>query len=267
MNSQRDFIIEICREEGIKLDMLSFGYVLSLEKENMKRHIFGAYWDINSAAADRIACDKTACYNLLNTKKISAIPHVLVFNPLRRSGFIGDKGFWKYACDYFLEHNKKLVVKPNQGTKGENVFFCDTISALETAIQTIFLLNPDAALSPYHEVVSEYRVFYLDGKCYFVYGKEKGNSWQHNLSQGAKAFELKSDDEIKKLAKIENIAIKAASCININFATVDVALTSESEYKIMEINSGVQAKQLLEQLPHLRNNIKTIYQDAIKNMF
>jgi len=29
----------------------------------------------------------------------------------------------------------------------------------------------------------------------------------------------------------------------------------------------VQAKQLLEQLPHLRNNIKTIYQDAIKNMF
>jgi len=269
MNSPRDFVKEICDEEGIALDILSHGYVLRLTKNDTSRQVFGSYWDLNSAAADRIACDKTACYSLLRSSQIPAIPHVLMFNPQRRAGWSGEEGTWTRALHYFEANNQKMVVKPNQGTKGESVYYCDSIPALEAAVQAIFMTQPDAALSPYQEIETEYRVFYLNGKCRYAYGKTKGDSWQHNLSQGATAFEISKStpEDKKKLARLENLASRAASCIGINFATIDIAESAEEKLEIMEINSGVQARQLLEQLPHLQDTIKQIYADAINSMW
>jgi len=260
MNSQIDFVKEICNEEKITVECLSHGYVIRLTKNNVSRHIFGSYWDLNSAASDRIACDKTACSVLLTRSKIPAITHELLYNPLRRAGWAGEAGAWARAANFFRKHNSKVVLKPNQGTKGQDIYLCESIPALEAAAQAIFASYPDAALSPYQEIESEYRIFYLNGNCHFAYGKAKGYSWQHNLSQGAVAFEI-SDE--KKLARLKTLALKAANCIGITFATIDIAETPRGDLSIMEINSGVQARQLLDQLPHLRPTIKKIYAEAI----
>ena len=259
-----EFIKEICLEKGILYESLSFGYVQRLTKDNVSRNVFGSFWDINSAASDRIACDKTACFTLLNKNDIPAIAHEILFNPLRRIGWAGEKGAWELAVGFFKKHGKKVVLKPNQGTQGMDIYLCETIPELEAAAHAIFLNYPDAALSPYKELAKEYRVFYLNGKCYFVYGKEKGESWKHNLSQGAKAFEL--TDEVK-ISKIKSLATRAAECIGITFATIDIAESQTGELLIMEINSGIQAKQLLEQLPHLRPVIKNIFSNAIDLLY
>jgi len=261
MNSQSDFIKEICAEEKIFFESLSHGYVMRLTKNNITRHIFGSYWDINSAASDRIACDKTACSVLLNKSGIPAIAHELLYNPLRRIGWAGKNGAWARAANFFKKHNKKVVLKPNQGTMGQDIYLCETMPELEAAAHAIFANYPDAALSPYQEIENEYRVFYLNGNCRFAYGKAKGYTWQHNLSQGAVAFEI-SDKE--KLTDLEKLATCAANCIGITFATIDIAESLSGELCIVEINSGVQARQLLEQLPHLRPIIKDIYNAAIK---
>ncbi|MCL2217823.1 MAG: hypothetical protein FWB91_12520 [Defluviitaleaceae bacterium] len=264
MNSPRDFIKEVCREESITLELLSQEYVLRLTKNGVSRHIFGPYWDINSAVADRIACDKTACYTLLHNSGIPAVPHKLLLNPLRRGEWASPNGSLTRALAYFESNNQKLVVKPNNGTRGEDVYYCATVHALECAIFAIFATHPDAALSPYQEIETEYRVFYLNGKYRFAYGKAAGTTWQHNLSQGATAFEISSDATKKKLAKL---AVLAATCIDINFATIDIAESPAGELSIMEINSGIQARLLVDQHPHLRPTIKGIYSDAIHAMF
>jgi glutathione synthase/RimK-type ligase-like ATP-grasp enzyme len=178
---------------------------------------------------------------------------------LRRIGF--SKGEWSRAAQLFEKYNRKVVVKPNQGTMGQEVFLCETISKLEAAVHAVFQNHPDAALSPYHEIENEYRIFFLNDDACFVYGKSKGATWQHNLSQGATAFEVCDE---KKLQQLKNLAERAAKCIGITFASIDIAELSSGELAVMEINSGVQSQQLLEQLPHLRPIIKNIFANAVK---
>ena len=269
MNSQHDFINEICAEEGIQLESLSQNYVLRLTKNGQTRTVFGAFWDINSAAADRIACDKTACYSMLHSNKIPAIAHELFYNPMHRMGWARPEGTWANALRFFESCGNLAVLKPNQGTRGNDVYLCDSIPAMEAAAHAIFTNHPSAAISPYRKIETEYRVFYLNGKCYFVYGKTASETWQHNLAQGAKAVQMPNETEEDKkwINKLYNLAIRAANCIGINFATIDIAESHNKEIAIMEINSGVQAKILLNQLPQLRPIIKNIYTAAIKAMF
>jgi len=264
MNIRNDLINEICKEKGIRVEYLSQRYILRLTNNETARHIFGPYWDLNSAAADRLACDKSGCYTVLNNCGVSAIEHKLFFNPLQRAYLLAYEGTMQNALAYFETNNSQVVVKPNQGAQGRDVYFCESPKALEHAMQTIFTTDPDAALCPYHAIYTEYRVFYLMGRIYYIYGKTKGDSWKHNLAQGAKAFEINDGSLRTQLSKL---AIYAAKSININFATIDIASLENNELRVMEINSGVQAQLLLEQLPHRLKLIKGIYADAIEEMF
>ena len=269
MYSQRDFICEVCAENDIELDSFSGDYVMRLTKNGITRSIFGAFWDINTAAADRIACDKTACYELLNASGVSAVEHVLFNNPLTRLIWAKPEGSWAGALRVFKAFSDSVVLKPNQGTRGSDVYFCDNVPKMEAAAHAIFSMHPSAAISPYIKIKTEYRVFYLNGKCHLVYGKEAGETWQHNLAMGARAVELvvKSVKEKKLLAELKALACKAAKCIGISFATIDIAQTDIGGLSVLEINSGVQARLLLEQHPHLRDSIKRIYNSAILQMF
>ena len=281
MNIQLELIKEICEQENILLSLHSKGYILRMEKGAKVQHVYGAYWGINNAAADRIACDKCACYALLKNSGIPAVEHELLTNPVIRAGW--SNSTWIQALDYYNANNHKVVIKPNQGSSGKDVFYCETISAVEAATQTIFTTNPDAAISPFHKIKTEYRIFYVNGTCPYVYGKRPADSWKHNLSEGATAFELDDNKaatplpegsviEKTRLAQLKNLASRAATAIGINFASIDIIelesnLESSEEFLIMEINSGVQARRLLEQLPHLRDTIKDIFATAIKSMF
>ena len=271
--TQKQFIKEICAQENITIESLSHDYVFRLTRGNESRHIFGAFWDLNSAAADRIACDKCACYSILNKNGIPAIQHELINNPLLRQGWLGSlntptSGIWNQALAWFKTFNQKVVLKPNQGSMGQDVFLCDTIPSMEAAVQAIFSTQPNAAISPYHHIATEYRVFYVNGNCPFAYGKTPDftKSWQHNLAQGAKASLIPA--EKKQLTNALNtLASRAAKTIGINFATIDIAELASSELIIMEINAGVQARYLLEQHPQLKETIKKIYTEAIHAMF
>ena len=263
--SPRDFIKEICLEENITYESLSQDYIARLTKGSITRHVLWSNWDANNAAADRIACDKSACYSILSLCSVPAVPHMQLLHPYKRQGWTGEKGTWIQALEYFKAHDQKVVVKPNQGTNGRHVYLCDTVYTLEAAVHAIFESHPDAAISPFYNIKTEYRVFYVNGDCSFVYGKTPSeDNWRHNLSQGATAFEVADE---KKLATLKKLASRAAEAISINFATIDVIELENDDFAIMEINSGVQARQLLEQLPHLRPKIKSIYAAAVKSMF
>jgi len=264
MNIRNELLNEICNDMGINIEYLSQKYILRLTRDGTTRHIFGPYWDINSAAADRLACDKAGCFTILSNCGVAAIEHKLFYNPLQRAYLLAYEGTMQNALAYFEANNCKVVAKPNNGAQGRDVYYCDSPMLLEHAIHTIFTTEPDVALCPYFPIYTEYRVFYLNGDTHYCYGKTKGESWKHNLSQGAKAFEV-TDSSLQE--QLSALAMQAAKAIDINFATIDIALLENKELAILEINSGVQAQHLLEQIPHRRKTIKDIYAKAIASMF
>lgn len=90
-------------------------------------------------------------------------------------------------------------------------------------------------------------------------------SWKHNLNGGAEAIAVDEKDEF--LLKVKDIAISAGKAININFASIDVALTNKKEILIMEINSSVCMNKFSEIMPNGYEISKQIYSKAIDKMF
>jgi glutathione synthase/RimK-type ligase-like ATP-grasp enzyme len=260
-----EMIREVCAERNIRCETLSFGWLLSLTRDGKVRHIAGHHFDGNAAAADRIACDKHACYTVLTHNGIPAAVHEIIFDPVSRAGWMGEGGAWRRALTLFHAFGHKVVVKPNAGWQGRDVCLCKTPAEMERALSAVFQREPNACVCPFYKIKNEYRVFYVYGDCPLAYGKALAPGlWKHNLSGGALAFDV-SDGML--LADLYSLAKKAAECVNISFATVDIIQLADDSLLVMEINAGVTAKRLLEQLPGHREKVKRIYERAVEGMF
>ena len=163
---------EVCAEQGIKIDELSYGWILQLTKDNKVRHITGTRFDLNPEASGNIACDKYATFEVLNSLNIPVVEHMMIFNPVCRSSYISNDGIWLKVTSEFLK-NGSLVVKPNHGCEGKGVYLCYTLKEVEIAIQRLFKTETSVSICPYYDIATEYRTFYLDGKVYLIYGKTK----------------------------------------------------------------------------------------------
>ena len=172
MNERKFYVLmrEVCAEMNIKIEELSYGWILQLSKDDKVRHITGTRFDLNSEATGNIACDKYATYEVLNSQNIPIIKHVMVFNPMNRAFLIEDDGIWSIVVSEFLKYGC-LVVKPNYGCEGQGVFLCHTLKEIEFAIHELFKTQSSVSICPYYDIRTEYRTFYLDGKVYLIYGK------------------------------------------------------------------------------------------------
>lgn len=90
-------------------------------------------------------------------------------------------------------------------------------------------------------------------------------SWKHNLSGGAVPVLLDEKDEFK--SEVASLALKAGKALNINFATIDIAVTDKKEVLVMEINSSVCMNKFAEIVPGGFEISKNIYSKAIDKMF
>ena len=90
-------------------------------------------------------------------------------------------------------------------------------------------------------------------------------SWKHNLNNGAEPILI--DDNDKYVEKIKNIAIKAGKAVNIKFASIDIAITSDKKIFVMEINGNVCMNKFTELLPNGYEIAKKVFKSAINRMF
>ncbi len=166
-------IKELCHEMGIKVEKLSYGWLLQLSKDGKIRHITRNHFDNNPQATGEIANDKYATYEVLKSQGVPVIEHTMIFNPATRSKFIPKEGTWDMVLEKFLKHHK-LVVKANDGCQGKEVQLCHNVREIEIAIQKLFHQG-QASLSicPFYDIKTEYRTFYLNGEVLFIYGKTK----------------------------------------------------------------------------------------------
>ena len=295
-------INEICEERKISQKDLSYGWVKELKKDNKIHHIVRYQMDLNSAVAYEIAKDKYATYAILAENNIPMIEHYMIFNPETRNTYT-DKNT-DSLIEKILEQND-IVIKANDSSQGIDVYRASNKDKAKSIICKLFAENKDSiSICPYVEIDYEYRVIVLDGKVLYTYKKKKpyviGNgkntlqdlimqkyqsisisenldldmipeidkevivSWKHNLNNGAEPIIINQDEYLEK---IEEIAIKASNTIGINFATVDIGLTSEKELTIVEINGSVCMNKFSELIPNGYNIAKDIYSKAIDKMF
>ena len=165
-------IRELCLEMGIKMEKLSYDWVLQLSKNGKVRHITGNHMDINPQATGDIANDKYATYEVLKSQNVPVIEHKMIFDSSRRNKYISEEGIWTTVISEF-EKNGCLVVKPNNGWEGIGVSLCHTLKETEAAIQKLFKTEASVSICPYYDIKTEYRTFYLNGEILLIYGKTK----------------------------------------------------------------------------------------------
>ena len=299
---------EVCAEMGIKVEKLSYDWILQLSKDGKVRHVTGTVFDLNPEATGKIACDKYATYEVLKSQNVPVIEHVMIFNPATRAAYIGDEGISLKVTSEFLKYGC-LVVKPNYGCEGQGVFLCHSMKETEAAILKLFKTQGSISICPYYDIKTEYRTFYLDGEVKLIYGKAKPSvvgdgestvgelvvrlnlpdksvvkdnlkeldlsyipavgenvdiSWKYNLSGGAKPTILQKGE---LYTKIEQLAIRAGKAMNINFATIDVIETTDGNFYVLEINSGIGATIFTELVEGGAEMMKDIYRQAVKKLF
>ena len=66
---------------------------------------------------------------------------------------------------------------------------------------------------------------------------------------------------------MKKIALESAKAININFATIDIALTNSNELEVVEINASVCMDKFASTMPNGYEITKNIYSKAIDAMF
>lgn len=188
---------EICEEKNIKQEMLSYGWIRKLQKENKSHYIMRYQFDLNSSISHSIADDKYATYEILKDKGVPVIPHKMIFNPKTRSAYY-DKNFSSHINEILDKNNHKVVVKANDSCEGKDVYFCNTKIEVEEVIGKLLEEKNDTlSICPYLDIDYEYRVIYLCGEILYAYKKKKPYVIGDGKKNLAKLIEEKDSNEIR----------------------------------------------------------------------
>lgn len=176
MSSEKPFfkiMDEICEEKKIKQEIISYGWITKLQKENISKYIIGYQFDLNSAISYNIAGDKFATFEVLKSSDIPTIEHRMIFNPQTRTKYYQNK-FLNEAKELLKQNNNKLVIKANDSCKGKDVHFCTNEEEIEKVVEKLFEENNDTlSACPYIDISYEYRAIYLCGEIVYIYKKKK----------------------------------------------------------------------------------------------
>lgn len=305
-NSDRQLIKiirDICAERGITLETYSFDWILKLTYKGKVMFIYGYQFPLNDAAAELICGDKAATSAVLAGCGIPTAEHEFFMSP-SNAHYTGGDGNW--AClTGLLQRHGRLVCKRNSGSGGTGVYLVSGQQELECTVSEIFRGSRSMSVSPFYDIINEFRVIMLDGNVRLIYKKirpfvtgdgkhttfelafDKYNSSMCSLDIIADLSAIPVSGEKvnlgwkhnlgqgSKAAVVEDaelqsrlaaLAVHATEVLNIKFASVDIIETA-SGMMILEINSGIMMENFAASSKENYNTSKTIYSDAITSYF
>jgi len=199
LNRER-ILVRIIKELALELDIdarfFSQDWIISLSKNRSTHYIYGYQWGLNSAAAQLMAKDKTAAYEILDHRGIKAVEHKLFFSHDIQAAYTGQKGYWEDVMRYVEAQRQgddyNLVCKPNRGTGGNDVYRIKNQLDLEGTIIKMSAKYRDFCLCPFYPITHEYRVIILNGKVHMLFRKERpqvsGNGADNILTLAVESF-------------------------------------------------------------------------------
>lgn len=263
---------EICQEANITMTSHDNGWIKLLTKSSARRFVIGYNIGLNNSASSAIASSKTATYQILSQADIPAVEHQIFYSPDNHEPYVAERASLARVEDFFHQHHDSIVLKPNSGTTGQRVYHVTQASEIEPAVQSIFGADywhesADAgAMSPFYEIMHEYRVIMLNGNARLIYQKtvSETSDWKFNLSQGAKAERVGDEILANQLTTIAQAAVQA---LNLRFCSVDIIKTSSDELLVLEVNSGVSVSGYVNQHPEDYELVKQIFREAVHQLF
>lgn len=258
-------LYQLCEEAGIKLEFLCTNWVRRLEKDCKVKFIVGRQTGLNSCAAGEIANDKVATYDVLKSREIPAVEHVILYEFANRAPYTMGRNSSKYVQDYFAKHNHHIVVKPINGKCGEGVMQINEEKQIMPTLLELFCKSPTVCMSPFYQVKHEYRMILLDSEVRVAYMKVLAdkNQWKFNLCQGARTEAIPRG----KVDILTALAKRAAKALGLRFCSVDMIETDAGETMVLEVNSGVMTDTYVQQHPEKYPEVRAMYQDMLRKMF
>ncbi|WP_448269130.1 ATP-grasp domain-containing protein [Nostoc sp. DSM 114159] len=239
-------LLKACDNLNISYEILHPSENLVKIKLNSKQHYFCNYSTplLNQAVAHLLK-DKEYTYHVLN-KKVKLPRTVGFLSPFCDTKY---KIYLKFPTiqDIVLEVKENfempVIIKRNSGASGHNVFLCENINEIETALKEIFSINNKydyvALAQEFIQIKSEYRAVFLNKELVLLYEKDISDAkFVGNLSplhwDGAKAKYI-NDPQI--LSEIANFALPVFEELDLNYGGFDIVLDRNNQYWLIEINS------------------------------
>ena len=290
-------IKQICEEKNIQYEELSDDWIIKLKKDNNNKFLVGCKFDLNTQATAEICNDKFALYAVLESERIPAIKHNIIFKNEKNK-----------LVELFEQYNQDVVLKPNNGTCGNNVLHICDYNKLEEEYNRLINKCYSVDICPFYKIESEYRVIYLPSKQYIYkkvkpiiigdgvrtvkelliefnseyfskeenlkneyisyeyvpkHGKIIEYEWRFNLSKGAKIADVSKDEKEQLMEMVKKIV----NVIDVKFVSIDIVKLTNNQYMVMEINSGVMMENLIKLKEDGEQIAKDIYGEAIELMF
>lgn len=234
-----------------------------IKKNNIQiTKVFGYNFDLNDIVTCEICRDKSLCSEIFLKYNIPSVIHKIFFKNTDLTSI------YRYCNDI----GYPVVVKQNDGTCGNFVFYSKNKNELEINVKKIFDINKNVCVTKYINIHDEYRFIMLNNKLQLCYKKKRDNvigngfstlgellkdkdlnihkyydmntilnkdetfyiNWQHNLSKGAQPEIVKNiDEEMLKIAK------DACKILKLKIGCIDIIIDEKGEKKILEVNSGL----------------------------
>lgn len=157
---------------GIDVKHLSDNWAIQLSKDGVTKFIVGNTFPLNDSACYKIAGNKNLCSDILTENNIANVPHQVMFSPSVLERRRSEKGNFEIIQQFISENGFPLLIKKNNSTKGEGVYFLNNEAELENALTKVYATDSTLCLSPYRENIREYRNIVLDGVCLLSYEKQ-----------------------------------------------------------------------------------------------
>lgn len=246
-----------CKEQGVTVQWFSEYWIAKLTKGAKSFFISAYLFPLNDAAAARIATDKVATYQVLQTMGVPAVKHWLVRFP-------SDIAEEKIASSVSSDVALPLVLKPCDRGGGSDIYKVETQSELIETLLTMAARYRTIAASPFEEIIDEYRVVILDQAPVLVFRKVRPQAeWRHNLQFGAQPEQV---TDLKLQKKLSELALRTTKELRLRFSAVDIITTKHMEMKVMEVNAGFSMSKVAGS-PQFAPSVATVYNKAIAAMF
>ncbi len=257
-----DAVRAYAEQHTMKFELFSGDWIMRLEKDGTVRYFWGNDFGINNTAARAICNDKSATYQVLTREGVPALEHRILLRP----GSLGapESSAFSLAQQALSDFGDKVICKPNSASSGSSIFLVESEAQLEAAILELFAKYRAITISPFVDIVAEYRVCVLDGAVELIYEKVRnGDELQHNLSHGAVAQEV-ADTGLRDA--LSTMAKSTASALNGTFVHVDI-IDVAGELSVLEVNSGIMFEHYSVQSEENKAKATKIYHKALDILF
>ena len=297
---------DICNELDIKCTLLSKDWIFMLEKDGVTHFFAGYKSGLNDHALGMVLDDKYALYDVLKDKSLPVAEYNIVYGEKVLEDYAIGCNNLEYVISLFNKYNKDVVIKPNDGTCGKDVYRVRDLDKLEKLYYKLTNKYYSINIGPFYNIKNEYRFVIYNGEVRIAYKKnkplvigdgkstirellnkfndsffvdklndskydkvlDKGEEFEYNWKFNLSGGAVASKITDKKLYnRLSNIALEASNDIGLKFGSVDIIYTNTNEALILEMNSGVMLEKYIEQFEDGYDIAKELYKDVIKEMF